>query len=104
MGVLSDEDSPSCRSLDYVVLATHGVRGVTFPNVVGNGQLSVQCWLDCCMGMLDVIEKLHARRIVHGDIKPANFCQSKHGKCMLAIDFGVHPCCGICFSCVCVSA
>lgn len=100
---MDDEGRCNCRnqfvlveerlgeSLETMVLREQGVRGFCFPTSVHRGGLTVDDWLWYCTSMLDAVAGLHKRCIVHGDIKPANFCLAPHGEgeqIVKIIDFG----------------
>ncbi len=51
------------------------------------GPLPSQQALDIFFGLLDILESIHARRILHRDIKPSNILVVKNGEVYL-IDFG----------------
>lgn len=56
------------------------------------GSLAVDLWLTYCTEMLELVRCLHSQKIVHGDIKLANFCVMPHGPedpvQLIMIDFG----------------
>ena len=74
-----------------------GVKGLRF---VGDEQSGVDMsksmtfFFDCCHDMLRCLEGLHQAGIVHGDVKPANFCMfnpkasKRQNETLVIIDFG----------------
>ena len=55
---------------------SRGVRGVHFPAYLGDTEscLPVGAYYSICRLMTKALHELHKLRVVHGDIKLANFC------------------------------
>ena len=71
---------------DGWIVTEEYIQGRTFAEVLRGGLFGKKAAVDFCLKLCSILEKLHAKGIVHGDIKPENIILGNDGKIWL-IDF-----------------
>lgn len=68
------------------VVTEEYIQGRTFAEVLQGGLFNKKTAVNYCLKLCNILEQLHAKGIVHGDIKPENIILGNDGK-MWLIDF-----------------
>ena len=69
------------------VLIREGVRGRTLKNLIKDKQLPLAEFLEIAIQVVDILEQIHQRKIIHLNINLDNILINKHGQVKF-IDFG----------------
>jgi serine/threonine-protein kinase len=76
------------RAGAWAYLALPWIDGEALSSVLERGRLSRKLALDCGFQVLEALEYLHRKGIVHQDVKPDNLVLDAQGNCTL-VDFGL---------------
>ena len=77
-----DEDGVACLVMELVD------GGELFESLVENGAYSEATAASLARGVADALGWLHARGVVHGDVKPENLVLAERGGALKLVDFG----------------
>jgi len=85
--VLGELESASVLEVAPGLLVRAYIEGLTLEERLQQGPLAVGEALELFAGLCDRLEQVHARGILHGDLKPGNLVLSSEG--LVPIDFGL---------------
>lgn len=76
------------RQGPWVFMAMPLIKGEVLSRALARGPLEEEVALDCARQLLDALEYLHGKGLVHQDVKPDNLLRGSRGECTL-FDFGL---------------
>ena len=77
------------RSMEPPTLVLERVSGTSLARMLQGGPLPVPLWLDLAIGLATIAAELHAARVIHKDLTPANVLLERNPLRIWICDFGL---------------
>jgi hypothetical protein len=77
------------RSTERVLLVLERLRGTPLAQILQQGPLEIERWLDLALRMTEILVQIHAARVLHKDLTPGNLLLDRSGEQVWICDFGL---------------